>query len=47
MHNMSFDKKHVIAAVFQEPGGDLLRELLPDALMCAVNVTEIVTRLYD
>ena len=41
------DLSVVIAAVFREPGGDLLRELMPDALMCAVNVTEIVTRLHD
>jgi PIN domain nuclease of toxin-antitoxin system len=41
------DSSLVIAAVFREPGGDSLRELMPDALMCAVNVTEIVTRLYD
>src|SRR3712207_2700134 len=41
------DASVVIAGLLQEPGGDALRELMPDALISAVNVTEIVTRLYD
>ena len=41
------DASVVIAGLLQEPGGDALRDLMPDALMSAVNVTEIVTRLYD
>lgn len=41
------DSSVVLAGLLQEPGGDVFRDLMPDALMCAVNVTEIVTRLYD
>jgi ribonuclease VapC len=41
------DSSVVLAGLFQEPGGEVLAELIPDAMMCAVNVTEIITRLYD
>jgi len=41
------DSSVVLAGLLQEPGGEALSELMPRALMCAVNVTEIVTRLYD
>lgn len=41
------DSSVVLAGLLEEPGGDQLLALLPGALFCAVNVTEIVTRLFD
>lgn len=41
------DSSVVLAGLLKEPGGERLLALLPGALFCAVNVTEIVTRLFD
>lgn len=41
------DSSVVLAGLLKEPGGEKLLDLMPDALFCALNVTEIVTRLYD
>lgn len=41
------DSSVVLAGLLDEPGGEKLVDLMPEALMSAVNVTEIVTRLFD
>ena len=41
------DASAILAAMLDEPGADLTASLLKDSIVCAVNVTEVVTRLYD
>lgn len=45
MSRIVLDSSAVIALVNGEPGGDLVRANLAEAVICAVNVAEIVGRL--
>lgn len=42
-----FDVSAVLAFVFDERGADVVQGYLSSAIICAPNVTEIVTRLID
>lgn len=42
-----FDASAVLAFVFDERGADVVQGYLSSAIICAPNVTEIVTRLID
>jgi PIN domain nuclease of toxin-antitoxin system len=41
------DSSAILAIFFEEDGLDLVLPRLPHALICSVNMTEIVTRLID
>jgi ribonuclease VapC len=47
MPRQVLDSSAVLALIFEEPGADLVAKLIDESLICAVNITEIVTRLYD
>lgn len=41
------DSSAVLAVLFDEPGGDRVEEVLPQAAISAVNLAEVVAKLYD
>lgn len=41
------DSSALLAAILDEPGRDMVAPLLGRSLICAVNVTEVISRLYD
>jgi ribonuclease VapC len=41
------DSSAVLAHIFGEAGADLVEEVLPGALLCSVNLAEVVAKLYD
>ncbi len=45
MSKVVLDASALLALLNDETGADLVRELLPDALISAVNLAEVVTRL--
>jgi ribonuclease VapC len=47
MPRQVLDSSAVLALIFEEPGADLVAKLIDESLICAVNITDIVTRFYD
>jgi PIN domain nuclease of toxin-antitoxin system len=41
------DASAVLAFLRREPGEDVVRRLMPRALLCAVNLTEVVGKLIE
>jgi PIN domain nuclease of toxin-antitoxin system len=41
------DASAVLAVLFREPGADVVEGYLASAIICAPNVTEVVTKLVD
>ena len=42
-----FDSSAVLAVIFREAGAAVARDAAADAIMSAVNVTEVITRMID
>lgn len=47
MADWVLDASAVLAVVLIEPGGDMVRPLMADSLLSAVNLAEVATRLLD
>jgi PIN domain nuclease of toxin-antitoxin system len=47
MSRSVFDSSAILAVVNREPGADLVRRLIPDGLMSAVNAAEVYTKLSE
>ena len=47
MADWVLDASAVLAVVLAEPGGDMVRPLIADSLLSAVNLVEVATRLLD
>ena len=47
MADWVLDASAVLAVVLTEPGGDIVRPLMADSLLSAVNLAEVTTRLLD
>ncbi|MDO8295933.1 MAG: type II toxin-antitoxin system VapC family toxin [Caulobacter sp.] len=47
MADWVLDASAVLAVVLTEPGGDMVRPLIADSLLSAVNLAEVTTRLLD
>jgi len=47
MADWVLDASAVLAFILPEPGGDMVRPLIPDSLLCAVNLAEVTARLLD
>ena len=47
MADWVLDSSAVLAVVLTEPGGDMVRPLIADSLLSAVNLVEVATRLLD
>lgn len=47
MADWVLDASAVLAVVLTEPGGDIVRPLIADSLLNAVNLAEVTTRLLD
>ncbi len=47
MSNYVLDSSAFLAAVFDEPGAERVQELLDDAIMSAVNLAEVASKLID
>jgi PIN domain nuclease of toxin-antitoxin system len=41
------DSSAVLALIFNEPGAETVKSVLPDALLSTVNLAEIITKLVD
>jgi len=41
------DSSAILAIFFEEPGRELVLPRLRDALICSVNLTEVITRMLD
>ncbi len=47
MSEVVLDSSAVLAHIFEETGADLVEEVLPGALLCSVNLAEVVAKLKD
>ena len=47
MSEVVLDSSAVLAHIFEEPGANLVEEVLPGALLCSVNLAEVVAKLRD
>ena len=47
MADWVLDASAVLAVVLDEPGGELVRPLIAESLLSAVNLVEVATRLLD
>ena len=47
MSEYVLDSSAIIAVIIDEPGGDRVRSVLENSVMCSVNLAEVVTKLID
>lgn len=47
MSEAVLDSSAVLALLLNKPGADQVKAVLPGALMCTVNVAEVVTKLHE
>lgn len=47
MSECVLDSSAVLALLFNESGAERVQAVLPDALMCAVNVSEVIAKLTE
>ena len=47
MSEVVLDSSAVLAHIFDEPGADVVEAALPGALLCSVNLAEVVSKLHD
>ena len=47
MSEVVLDSSAVLAHIYGEPGAHVVEEFLPGALLCSVNLAEVVTKLRD
>ena len=47
MSEVVLDSSAVLAHIFDEPGAIFVEEVLPGALLCSVNLAEVVAKLHD
>jgi ribonuclease VapC len=47
MNSVVLDASALLALIFDEPGAEMVREALPDAVMGTVNICEVISKLTE